>query len=427
MSAVKLNWKKGPGYKQIEQINLPEYNQAFLDNGIKCIEINQGTQEIFKLDLVFKGARILEHKKLVSKFTSILMREGTQKFTSSEIAETVDFYGATLRISANLDNNFLSLSGLSKHLEKLMPIFTNVLYYPTFPIDEVEKSKRNGIQKLQMDLSKNELLNYRIFTEKLFGKDHFYGYNTEEQFINELSREDLVLHHSQAYGTDNCTILIGGKLPPDTMSILNTYLGQKKINAININMPETLVNVPHERIVVSSKNEHQASIRIGRKMFNRHHEDFTGMFVLNTILGGYFGSRLMTTIREDLGLTYNIYSVLDTMMFDGYFYIETDVAVDTVEKTISEIYNQLFMLQEELVSDDELNMVKNYIIGNFLNLVDGPLNTLSFLRSLEMDDVTKEDFDIMVKDIKNIDAETLQKLARKYFDKNYLIEVIVGA
>lgn len=421
-----MDWKKGPGYKRIEHINLPDYATTYLDNGIKCIVLNQGTQDVFKLDILFKGARALEHKKIVSRFTSQLMREGTKQYASSDIAEAIDFYGASLRMAANLDHNFISLSGLSKHLEKLMPILADVLYHPVFPIDEVEKAKKNAIQKLQMDLSKNELLNYRVFTEAIFGKEHIYGYNTEEKYIVDISQEDLICHHKEAFGIDNCSILIGGSLSANTYDILNKYLGQDTKTTERKPKVAEVALTSYKRLMVHSKNEHQASIRIGRKMFNKHHPDFAGFFVLNTILGGYFGSRLMETVREDLGLTYNIYSVLDNMIYDGYFYIETDVAIESIERTMDEIYKQMDLLKVELISEEELTMVKNYLLGNFLNLVDGPLNTLSFLRSMELEGTDKNDFDALVHQIKIIDAHVIQDLANKYFDKQNMVEVIVS-
>jgi zinc protease len=423
---MRLNWKKGPGYKRIEQIQLPYFEKFKIDNGIDCITLDQGTQEIFKLELLFRGARLIEHKKIASRFTSSLMREGTKNFTSGEIAEAVDFYGASLRMAANLDFNFISLTGLTKHLEKLLPIFTDILYHPIFPEDEIEKYKKSTSQKLQMDLAKNETLNYRMFTETLFNKEHPYGYNTEFNYINDLDRSDLLKHHEDGFGVNNCTILIGGKLAKNTNELLNHYLGKNSNNSKAIVEPDSYSDISHQRLYISSKNEHQASIRIGRKMFTRHHPDFAHFFVLNTVLGGYFGSRLMETVREDLGLTYNIYSIMDHLVYDGYFYIETEVAIDTIDKTIEEIYKQMDLLKSELISEEELTMVKNYLLGNFLNLVDGPFNTLGFLRSLELDNATKEDFDTLVSVIKNVDAKTLRDIAVKYFDKEKMLEVVVS-
>ena len=423
---MRINWKKGPGYQKIESFSFPDFKSIKLTNQIPVSVVNMGTQEIVRLDIVFRGARLLENKKMASKITSALMREGTQNLKSIEIAEQVDFYGFALRTGANLDYTFLSLSGLSRHFEKLLPLLEQILYSPVFPEDELDKYKKTNIQKLQLDLSKNELVNYRIFTENLYGHDHPYGYNTEEQFIQAINRDDLMQHHQMAYGNNHCFMLLGGKISDPMVQSLDRFLGHQQKNSPPLYMPEIGGNSGHKRIIVPSKNKHQSSIKIGRRLFNRHHKDFAGFYVLNTILGGYFGSRLMSSIREDQGLTYNIYSVIDHLIYDGYFYIETEVATGTEEKTIDEIYKQMELLKTEPVSENELQMVKNYLLGNFLNLIDGPLSVMSFLRSLELDFADKSHFEKFVQEILTMNADTLQQLAQKYFAKEDMLEVIVG-
>lgn len=423
---MKINWKKGPGFSKIEKFNFPQKEDVLLDNGIPVSVINMGSQEIVRLDIVYRGARLLESKKMGSKMTTSLMREGTKNLSSEVISESIDFYGSTLRSGANLDYTFFSLSGLSRHFDKLLPLLEDVLYNPIFPDDEIEKYKKTNIQKLQLDLSKNELVNYRIFTESLYGKDHPYGYNTEEAFIKAVERADLMDHHNTAYGINHCFMLLGGKISDSMVPALNKHLGNQLKTSAALDLPPVKDNTSHTRIFVPSKNIHQSSIKIGKRLFNRHHKDFAGFYVLNTILGGYFGSRLMSSIREEKGLTYNIYSVMDHLIYDGYFYIETEVAVGNEEKTIEEIYHQMDLLKQEAVSADELQMVKNYLLGNFLNLIDGPLNVMSFFRSLQLDFADKQHFQQFVHEILTIDAATLQDLAIRYLNKDTMLEVIVG-
>ncbi len=423
---MKINWKKGPGFSKIEKFNFPLKEDITLDNGIPLSIVNMGSQEIVRLDIVYRGARLLETKKMASKITTSLMREGTSSLTSEVISESIDFYGSTLRSGANLDYTFFSLSGLTRHFDKLLPVLQDILYNPIFIEDEIEKYKRTNIQKLQLDLSKNELVNYRIFTESLFGKHHPYGYNTEEAFIKDIIREDLLDHHKNAFGINHCFMLLGGKISPTMLPALNNHLGIQYKVSDDLKVPDIQDSTNHTRIFVPSKNIHQSSIKIGKRLFNRHHKDFAGFYVLNTILGGYFGSRLMSSIREEKGLTYNIYSVMDHLIYDGYFYIETEVAVGNEQKTIDEIYHQMDLLKQEAVSNEELQMVKNYLLGNFLNLIDGPLNVMSFFRSLQLDFADKAHFEQFVQEILSIDAARLQDLAILYLSKDSMLEVIVG-
>ena len=152
-----------------------------------------------------------------------------------------------------------------------------------------------------------------------------------------------------------------------------------------------------------------------------------GFFVLNTILGGYFGSRLMANIREDKGYTYNIYSSMDAMRSDGAFYIGTEVGNEFVGDTMEQIRLELQSLIDEPVSEEELTMVRNYLMGNFLSMLDGPFNVGEVVRTLVGDDLPFSFFSELVERVNTIQADTLQELAARYLRPDDQWEVIVGA
>lgn len=421
----EIDWKKGPGYKKVTAIKIPNHDVITLPNGVKLITINQGTQEIIKLDIIWRGGRLHETKKLTSKFASSMMREGSQSYSSIQIAEEIDFYGGILRSASNLDFNYLSLSMLTKHFGALLPVVCEIVWQPVFDADELEKQKKTNIQKLAQDIAKNDLLSYRIFTEALYGTDDAYGYNTEEHFIADIQRADLVDFYERSFGTDNCFIVLAGRYEQREIDLIAQHFG----SIAKATKPLSYTNghiAPATTIRMESKNEMQCSIKMGRRMFGRHHEDYAGFLVLNTILGGYFGSRLMSRVREDLGLTYNIFSLLDYMIYDGYFYIGTEVSPENVDKTMEEISHQIDELCTTKVKLKELEMVKNYLMGNMLNLIDGPLNTSNLIKSLELDGSLEQQFSHAVDVLQNIDSTTLRDLAQKYLQMDKMTTVIVG-
>ena len=148
--------------------------------------------------------------------------------------------------------------------------------------------------------------------------------------------------------------------------------------------------------------------------------------MLNTVLGGYFGSRLMANIREEKGFTYNIYSTLDAMRYDGYFYIGTEVGREFTEAAIQEIYRELDLLREELIDKEEMAMVRNYLLGNLLTMLDGPFNVSEVVRTLIMDELPLSDFADLAEIIRTISPEKLRELARQYLDPADMWEVVVG-
>lgn len=426
MTSAERDWKNGPGYHSVQRIGIPPYQFATLANGLPVYLLNQGSQDIIKFDLVFRGGRLLEDKKLVSKFTASLIREGSLHRSPADVANYFDFHGAVLRVASNLDFVYFSLSCLTKHFNKVLTLLAELLFEPLFSELELEKLKRNTIQKLHQDLSKNDLISYRVFTEAIFGQDHAYGYNSTEEVIKSVTRDDLIGYHKQHLGYKNAFMVVSGKFDPQATSLLLDQLFGKDLPAGHqpvYEQPEPLA--PKSELIVLTDNEFQASIKMGRKLFNRQHEDYPAFFFMNTLLGGYFGSRLMSSIRERYGYTYNVYSVFDHLIYDGYFYIGTDVALEYVDPTIQEIKKQINLLRSRKAPAKEIEMVRNYLTGNFLNLVDGPLNSGSLIKSLAMDFTLDTYFESFLDQMQSISAKDVRRMAEKYLKPEDLLTSIV--
>ena len=149
-----IDRKIPPPIKTIRNLHLPKPQKMILANGIPVHIINMGTQDVIKLQLVFKAGRPFEKKKIIAKTTSRLIKEGTSGHTSAEIAEQIDFYGAILSTPANLDNSHLVLYCLTKHFKALIPLVSELLIEPTFPQEELNTFIENSKRRLRIDLSK---------------------------------------------------------------------------------------------------------------------------------------------------------------------------------------------------------------------------------------------------------------------------------
>jgi len=414
-----------PPIQKIKDVRLPELTHYTLDNGIEVKSLSRGTQEVMKLDVVFHAGRPFERKALTSRATIGLLKEGTKRHSSAQIAETMDFYGASLNTPFSLDTSSLLLYSLNKHFETLLPLFTEIIAEPIFPEKELQNFVQRSQQRLKVDLSKADVVAYRQITEYIFGAHHPYGYNSNAESYAALEQPDLFTHFNQNFLCEDCTIFVSGKLPPNTAQLLNQYLGQLTLNPKKASpkLPEIInqpakVKLPLEGV--------QSAIRVGKRLPTRKHPDYPALFILNAILGGYFGSRLMANIREEKGYTYNIYSTLESMMYDGYFYIGTEVGNEFVAATLKEIYHELKVLQEELIDEEELDMVKNYLMGTLLMSLDGAFNAMEVWKALIVEDLGKDYFDDLINIIQRITAEELRALAQKYFQLDSFWEVIVG-
>ena len=196
-------------------------------------------------------------------------------------------------------------------------------------------------------------------TEQIYGKEHPYGYNSTAQLFDNITRADLLSHYQQFYVSGNCQIFLTGKVGQEEIDLVEEFIAGKMKSGPNSKVLLPEVYSSPSRLVVPVKSDVQASLRMGYRLFSKEHKDYNDMYVLNNLFGGYFGSRLMMNIREEKGLTYNIYSSLDTFKHDGYFYVGSEASSENVNQVVDEINKEMNILKTELVSEQELLMLKN--------------------------------------------------------------------
>lgn len=430
MKTAKLNRKIAPITQTVTSLTLPPPSVTALDNGIPVYETRLGTQPILKLSITFpKAGRPDEHKRAVARAALRLTREGTPNYTSAQIAEILDFYAGSLTFPHSLDTSGLTLHCLSKHFEPLLALIAEMILNPTYPEQELKTFVDNNIQKLNVDLHENDTLAYRKISQLIFTANHPYGYNTQIADYAALTREDLFQFHTEHLTADNCMIFIAGDTNQHTLNLLNQYLGKHQTKKIRWNTPLSNHHTTPEEAHVKNPNPEilQTSVYIGRKLFTRLHEDFAGMYVLNTALGGYFGSRLMSNIREDKGFTYGIYSSIDLMHHDGWMFISADVGREVVAPTLTEIRYELERLRQELMPERELQLVKNYLLGNLLNVIDGPISVSGTIERLATQNLPLSKFDELIANIQTISVADIQRLAQKYLNFSDWWQVTAGA
>jgi predicted Zn-dependent peptidase len=182
----------------------------------------------------------------------------------------------------------------------------------------------------------------------------------------------------------------------------------------------------NRKLFLPKKDTVQSGIRIGKMVVNKLHPDYPSLRVLNTILGGYFGSRLMQNLREDKGYCYGIHSSIASYLHDAHLFVSTEVGAEVTWDAVNEIYTELHRLKAEAVSQEELQLVKNYLLGVYLGDVDGPLNVAEVLRGLIVYGLEEQFFYHLIESIKSVTSEALQQLAIKYFGDADMIEVVVG-
>src|SRR5258708_24373710 len=243
-----------------------------------------------------------------------MLTEGTSTLTASEIADKIDFYGAFLQVDYGYDHSQVTLYTLNKHLSSTLPVIKEIIADSIFPEHELETFIRNQQQKLQVSLKKNDIVARRAFNKAIYGNT-IYGLGADFDDYKTLFRDDMLWHFKQMYQPSNCTILVAGKVDKMQLELLTASFGTDWTSTTveaNISQPE-LKPASEHFYFVEKPEALQSAIRMGLPSIIRAHPDFPALQVLNTVLGGYFGSRLMANIREDKGYTYGIGSGISSL------------------------------------------------------------------------------------------------------------------
>jgi len=417
-----------PALKSITDFSFRHIERTMLDNGIPVYFMNAGVQEVIKLELIFRNPTFNPAQPLLYNAANRLMSEGTSKHSAQQLAEMVDYFGAYYETEQSTDNCSVVLHTLNKHLASTLPVIHEIITDASFPEKELSVYKQNNKQRLAVENEKVGSVARRKFSEIIFGPQHSYGYFTQPADYDKLEQAALKSFHRSHYVSNHCTIIVSGSVTVDVIRTINNILGKQDwMKGNGASTPSLKFEPVSQKInYIEKENAIQSAIRIGKPMFNKTHPDYAGLQVLNTLLGGYFGSRLMKNIREDKGYTYGIGSAVVSMIQGGYFFIASEVGSDVSSNALEEIYKEIGLLSTEAVPGDELQMVKNYMLGSFLKSIDGPFNLGDRWKGIMLYDLGYDYYDRYINTVKSITVDEIMQLAQKYFQKDSLYELVVG-
>ncbi|MEI8054231.1 MAG: pitrilysin family protein [Bacteroidota bacterium] len=424
-----MNRKHSPKIKDAVDYSLAlkPYEHYKLDNGIDVYSVNAGAQEVIQIEMVFYAGNSYEKKKGVAAATNFLLKNGTKTRTALQINEAFEYYGGYCNRACYNETSVISLHSLTKHVDKLLPIVQDMLVDSVFPEEELSIYKQNSLQRLKVNLQKAEFVATRLIDSYIYGEHHPYGVYTNPGDIELINIEECRKFYEDYYLNGNCIIFVSGNFSADFRKQLNQYFGQLNTNRKKVVTPTFNVKPSEERKfrIQNDPNAVQGAIRIAMPFPNRHHPDFKKVMVLNTLYGGFFGSRLMSNIREEKGYTYGIYSYIQNHIGESAWMISTEAGKDVSEATIEEIYIEMKKLREEKIEDDELLLVRNYMIGGILGELDGPFQIMAKWKNIILNEMDESYFYDSINEIKSVTADQLMELSNKYLQPENFRELVV--
>lgn len=424
MSLHPLDRKKGPQIHEIRSIALPEVEVINLADGTEVHCLQTDYAPVVRMEIVIDAGRLKEEYPLQSRAAAALLKDGSTQYSREDISAITDRTGGAISIQAGLEFASIQIHSLESQFDLILDIVQDVLLHPTYSETSLKKYIKRRKNRLREDLSINEILAYRMLTEKLFGSEHPYGYNSTPEKYDQLNTESLSAFHRAHYLTGNMKIFLACQHPD---------LILRKLRSVWANLPggktedfEFNLNPdPGKRFDIKAVNYNQASIRIGKNLFPRHHPDFAGAYFINTMLGGFFGSRLNREIREKQGLTYNIFSTIETFKTAGFFLAGCEAGILNADRVLNLIFLEIDRIQKGVIHTAEVQLVRNYLFGFFISMLDGPINTMELYKVLITEGGSIESFHQMLEKINLLNESDIVELAKKHLKAEDMKVVIV--
>ncbi len=433
MEMTKLDRTVPPKAAAMTKAHFPRVNRQDLSNGMTLYSLQFGSQEIIELNAVFPGGKSFEPALSIASFTAKMMQEGTKNHSSLDFARLIDSYGASISADAGFESATVSLTSLAKHMKKTIPLWAEMINDPVLPQSELEKLQKRTLQQLDVESKKTGFVARREFNRLLFGMKHPYGSFSEKEDIANLLHEQVVGFHKKNYHPANAVIIAVGRFNERLLvKLLEDQLGRVANNKdllVSLSGSQSQLEAiePQKGLQYFEKAESmQATVRVGHRGFKRVHPDFYPMQVVNTVLGGYFGSRLMKNIREEKGYTYGIGSAWLAMKYDGIFLIQTDVDNKYIKPTLAEIKKEMQNLIEHGVDQAELDLVRNYMLGKSATSRETPSQLAGMIQNALVNDFSFDEIDRKYDVIMGLTTRDIKVYAEKYLRPELLLEVVCG-
>jgi predicted Zn-dependent peptidase len=408
-------------------LQLKNCDRFTLDNKVPVYAMNAGAQDVVMVEWVFDAGNWYDKQPMVAATTNFLIKNGTTTKTAYQINDFFEFHGAYLNRSCYNETASITLHCLSKHLEILLPVVREIIESSIFPEEELAIYIQNQKQRLSVNLQKCDFIANRLIDEYLFGINHPYGTYSNAEDYDALNTDLLKAFYNQYYLNGSCKIFVAGKMPTGYELMLNKAFGTLPLHADTpVVVEHPVVTAAQKKVeIINDENGVQGAIRMARPFPNRHHPDFQKAHVLNTLFGGFFGSRLMSNIREDKGYTYGIHSYFQNHVHASAWMISTEAGRDVCAATIAEVLKEMELLRNEPVAQDELDLVRNYMIGSLLGDLDGPFQLIGRWKNYVLNGMDENYFYKSIETIKSVTPQELQRLANTYLQPDDFYELVV--
>ncbi len=411
------------------------FKKHLLKNGLTLIHIERHELPIVMFTVLIKSGSRGEPEELagLAYLTGNMLTEGTERYSSKDISEELDYMGASIDVDVDYDYTLIKLSILKKDIKKGLDIFMDILRRPLFPEKEINRKREIIVSSILKSLEDPMTVALMELRKKVF-RTHPYGRSIEgyPETLKNISKEDIIRFYSENYSPQNAIAVIAGDISESELKemIENYFIEWKSLSNGNSRIENKSINIGVEedqrRFIFIEKELTQSSIVIGVTGLSRNDRDYYPLTVMNYILGGGgFASRLMQKIREKEGLAYDVSSYHIPGIDHGIFIIQVQTKNESRERVLEIIKEEIERIKTHGITDDELMEAKSYLKGSFKRRLDTTRKIADFLSIIEFFNLGDDYIMKYSEYIDSVSKDDVKKVAKRLFSDD-IFSVIVG-
>ena len=408
---------------------LPEEHR--LSNGRTLYAFPSASTELVKIDFLYEAGSAYQPQKLVAGAANNLYTVASEEMDAQKLSEFFDYRGIIVDNNSDILHCSSSFYTLYRHLDALVPVLEGLVHRPAFPEVELEVYKNKRRQKLLSLRQRSSEVARRLFYSSLFGSEHPLGRYANPEDADRLSLDVVRKFYDEYHRAGDMDIIVSGKIDDKLLVALDNAFGHDtptNTHPVIQSLSHSATQSPSHSVFQAIKGAVQATVRVGRILpLQWDDPDYARFMILTTLLGGYFGSRLMSNLREDKGYTYGIYA--RTQVYRGVivFFITADVASSAVDDAEKEILKELQRLVDEPVSEEELDLVRVVMAGDFIRSVDGVFERAARFGDMLGTCVTEQLTENLREALESVTPQQLQQLAARLLRSDQLCVCRAGA
>ncbi len=365
------------------------------------------------------------HKRLAG-FTYKLLKESHPTLSPDEVDAFLEFYGTALNVTVGISHVTVSLQIPKKNCHVIVPFIAELLAQPKFNEAELERYRKRAIQDFEYNQRKVGTRCNQLMFNAFFHENIPFGKLVEKSDLEAITLQQIIDYHKDTYIANNIRIYATGNWDDSLTALLQEHFSRIKKGEWRPVLPENAVQFRPERIAEHWNDAQQTSVQLCRPLFAFNDDDVHGFRFLNTLFCNYFGSRLMQNLREKNGFTYGVSS--GTLYFENssIYYIESDINNEKVEAAIQEIFSEMEILRNTEIEEEEMEIVRNYLLGNILQSIDGTVPFMEYFMVLDFFGCDEQYLLAQIETIRNITAKEVTEMAQRHLRAELFGVITVG-